>query len=109
MDFLKRPISSHVPLLPLSLFALRLYLRQQHINDNLLTDVKTLYIDDLCVDENARGQHIGRELYDYVLGRARTEGYYNITLNVRTCNESAKKFYESIGMTPYKTGMEQIL
>ena len=82
---------------------------QQHINDNLLTDVKTLYIDDLCVDENARGQHIGRDLYDHVLGWAKKEGYYNITLNVWTCNESAKKFYESIGMTPYKIGMEQIL
>ena len=25
---------------------------QQHINNNILTDIKTLYIDDLCVDEN---------------------------------------------------------
>ena len=25
---------------------------QQHINDNILTDIKSLYIDDLCVDEN---------------------------------------------------------
>ena len=82
---------------------------QQHINDNLLTDVKTLYIDDLCVDENARGQHIGKELYEYVLDRAKKDGYYNVTLNVWTCNESAMKFYESIGMTPYKIGMEQIL
>lgn len=32
---------------------------QQHINDNILTDIKSLYIDDLCVDENCRGQHIG--------------------------------------------------
>ncbi len=37
---------------------------QQHIDDNILTDIKTLYIDDLCVDENLRGQHIGRRLYE---------------------------------------------
>ena len=40
---------------------------QQHVDDNILTDVKTLYIDDLCVDEEARGQHIGTQIYEYVL------------------------------------------
>ena len=37
---------------------------QQHIGDNILTDIKTLYIDDLCVDEKLRGQHIGSALYE---------------------------------------------
>jgi ribosomal protein S18 acetylase RimI-like enzyme len=82
---------------------------QEHPNDNLLTDIKTLYIDDLCVDENTRGQHIGRQLYEYVLSWAKEQGYYNVTLNVWNCNEPAMKFYESLGMTPYKVGMEQIL
>ena len=36
---------------------------EEHKNSNILTDIKTLYIDDLCVDENSRGQNIGRELY----------------------------------------------
>ena len=35
----------------------------QHKDDNILTDVKTLYIDDLCVDKALRGKHIGKELY----------------------------------------------
>ncbi len=82
---------------------------QQHINDNLLTDIKTLYIDDLCVDESSRGQHVGQKLYEYVLNWAKENGYYNVTLNVWSCNESAMKFYDSVGMTPYKIGMEQIL
>ena len=30
----------------------------------LLQDVKTLYIDDICVDETARGKHIGQALYE---------------------------------------------
>ncbi len=55
---------------------------QQHINNNILTDIKTLYIDDLCVDEMARGQHIGKQLYEYVLEFAKTSGCYNVTLNV---------------------------
>ena len=84
-------------------------IHQQHIDDNLLTDIKTLYIDDLCVDENKRGLHIGKGLYEYVLKWAKDNGYYNVTLNVWSLNESAKRFYESVGMKPYKIGMEQIL
>ncbi|WP_408071456.1 N-acetyltransferase family protein [Butyrivibrio sp. JL13D10] len=82
---------------------------QQHVGSNLLTDIKTLYIDDICVDENVRGQHVGKTIYDYVISWAKENGYYNVTLNVWNCNEGAMRFYESLGMTPYKVGMEQIL
>ena len=82
---------------------------QQHPDDNILTDIKTLYIDDLCVDENIRGQHIGRRLYEYVKQYAKETGCYNLTLNVWACNESAKKFYERCGLVPQKYGMETIL
>lgn len=82
---------------------------QQHVNSNILTDVKTLYIDDLCVDENIRGQHIGKELYKHVLSYAKQEKCYNVTLNVWSCNESAMAFYEKCGMKPQKVGMETIL
>ena len=81
----------------------------QHLNDNILTDVKTLYIDDLCVDETLRGKHIGKDIYDYVLEFACKEGFYNVTLNVWTCNESAMRFYEKCGLKPQKIGMEVIL
>ena len=82
---------------------------QQHIDDNILTDIKTLYIDDLCVDENVRGRHIGRRLYDAVLEFAKAQGCYNVTLNVWSLNETAMKFYESCGLKPQKVGMETIL
>ncbi len=82
---------------------------KQLLHDNILTDIKTLYIDDLCVDENIRGRHIGSLLYDFVLNFARESGCYNVTLNVWACNESARKFYESRGLVPQKIGMECIL
>lgn len=82
---------------------------QQHLDDNILTDIKTLYIDDLCVDAHLRGQHIGRQLYEYVLAFAKEQGCYNVTLNVWACNESAKAFYEKCGLMPQKFGMEKIL
>lgn len=82
---------------------------QQHLNNNILTDIKTLYIDDLCVDETIRGQHIGSGLYQAVLAFAREQGCYNVTLNVWSCNTSAIKFYEAMGLKPQKVGMEVIL
>ncbi len=82
---------------------------QEHRGDNILTDIRTLYIDDLCVDEALRGQHIGRALYEYVLNYAKENGCYNVTLNVWACNESAMRFYESCGLKPQKVGMEAIL
>lgn len=81
----------------------------QHKNNNILTDIKTLYIDDLCVDESSRGEHIGKSLYDHVAEFAKSEGCYNLTLNVWSCNEGAIKFYEKCGLTPQKIGMEKIL
>ena len=82
---------------------------QQKNNDNILTDVKTFYIDDLCVDENTRGQHVGRTLYEAALALAKELGCYNLTLNVWSCNASAMQFYEKLGLVPQKIGMEQIL
>ncbi len=75
----------------------------------LLQDIKTLYIDDICVDESARGQHIGKALYEFVRGYAQSIGCYNITLNVWEGNEPALRFYKSMGMNVQKTGMETIL
>jgi len=82
---------------------------QQHVNNEILTDIKTLYIDDLCVDEACRGQHIGKSLYEHVLAYAKENKFYNVTLNVWSLNESAMKFYEACGLVPQKIGMEKIL
>ena len=78
-------------------------------NDNINTDRKTLYIDDLCVEALMRGRHIGKELYQYVLNYARSIDCYNVTLNVWSCNPDASAFYQAMGMKPYKIGMETIL
>ena len=82
---------------------------QQIVGSASMTDIRTLYIDDLCVDEEIRGHHVGSALYEYVLDYARSNGYYNVTLNVWALNESAMKFYEKCGLKPQKVGMEVIL
>ncbi len=82
---------------------------EQHNNHSVLTDIKTLYIDDLCVDEKLRGRHIGKQLYEAAVKLAKDNGCYNLTLNVWSCNPSALRFYESLGLTPQKIGMEKLL
>jgi ribosomal protein S18 acetylase RimI-like enzyme len=78
-------------------------------NHQLLQDCKTLYIDDICVDEAARGRHVGTALYEYVRDYAHSIGCHHITLNVWEGNTAAMNFYRSMGMQVQKTGMEAIL
>ena len=82
---------------------------EQIVGDAVRTDVKTLYVDDICIDENARGRHIGTAIYQYVEDFARKSGCYNLTLNVWSCNPGAQRFYEACGLMPQKVGMEKIL
>lgn len=77
--------------------------------DNVQMDRKTLYIDDLCVEETRRGKGCGSEMYRYVKEYARSAGCYNVTLNAWVCNPGAVQFYEAVGMQPYRIGMEEIL
>ena len=82
---------------------------QQHRDNAVLTDIKTLYVDDLCVDETLRGKHVGKELYRAAIALAKERGCYNLTLNVWSCNPSALRFYETMGLMPQKICMEYIL
>lgn len=92
-----------------SLLGYAFCIHRQFIENNILTDIKTLYIDDLCVDEASRGKGIGTALYNYVLDYAKKQDCYNVTLNVWAFNEQALAFYQKIGMSIQKIGMEKIL
>ena len=75
----------------------------------LLQDNKMLYIDDICVDEKARGRQVGKALFNYVKEYAQSIGCHHITLNVWEGNEPALCFYQNMGMQVQKTTMEIIL
>ena len=66
-------------------------LREQPFSNNMVP-FKSLFIDDLCIDQEARGQHIGESLFEYVKNEAKQLGCYEVTLNVWTGNTSAEKF-----------------
>ncbi len=74
-----------------------------------LLSVKTLYIDDFCVDKDVRGRGIGKELFEYVKNYAKENGFYNVTLHAWESNPGAMRFYESMGMKPQYTNLELIV
>lgn len=83
-------------------------LKEQPSSNNMIP-FQSIYIDDLCVDKNERGNQVGKALFEYVKQEAKKLGCYEITLNVWEGNDSAKYFYEKMGLTPQKTQMEYIL
>lgn len=70
---------------------------------------RSLYIDDLCVDQKVRKTGAGKALYEYVKAYAKENDFYSLTLHVWECNPSARAFYDAMGMVPYMTAMEEVL
>ena len=83
-------------------------IQEQPFSNNMVP-FKSLFIDDLCVDQQIRGQHIGENLFEYVKSEARKLNCYEVTLNVWAGNTSAEKFYEKMGMRTKERQMEYIL
>lgn len=83
-------------------------LREQPFSKNMVP-FTSLFIDDLCVDKEIRGQHIGEKLFEYVKCEAKRLGCYEVTLNVWSGNTPAEKFYEKMGMKTKERQMEYIL
>ena len=78
---------------------------KEYRDSSVSTDRKELYIDDLCVDETARGKGVATALFRHVTAVAKAEGAKFITLNVWEGN-SALRFYEKMGMQPRKVFMD---
>ena len=79
---------------------------EETANHPVLEDERTLYIDDLCVDENCRGRHVGKLLYEQACRFAREQKCNTVTLNVWRGNDNAMAFYEKMGLKPRKIYME---
>ena len=83
-------------------------LQEQPFSTNMVP-FDSLFIDDLCVDQNIRGKHIGQKIFEHVKEEAKKMGCYEVTLNVWEGNDTARRFYEKMGMVPKETQMEFIL
>lgn len=83
-------------------------LREQPFSNNMVP-FRSLFIDDLCVDEKTRGQHVGERLFDHVKEEAKRLGCHEVQLNVWDGNTAAAKFYEKMGMKTMERRKEYIL
>lgn len=83
-------------------------IKEQPFSNNMV-QFKSLFIDDLCVDADTRGMHVGSALFEHVKAEAERLGCYEVTLNVWEGNDSARHFYEKMGLKPKETMMEYIL
>jgi ribosomal protein S18 acetylase RimI-like enzyme len=80
----------------------------KEVKDNyLFQDSRTFYIDDICVDKAYQGKHIGTKLYQEAVKLAKEKNCTRVALNVWNKNQSALKFYESLGLKAVHTEMEQ--
>lgn len=84
------------------------FLIVEHQGGGNRAEIKTLYIDDLCVDMARRRLGIGTALFERAVEYAKETGCYNVTLNVWRGNSDALAFYEALGMRPMKICMEKL-
>lgn len=80
-------------------------LKEQPFSNNMV-QFTSLFIDDLCVDKDARGMSVGRKMFEFVKVEAKRLGCHELTLNVWEGNDSARHFYDKMGMMPKETQME---
>lgn len=64
------------------------------------------HIAEFGVDERYRRQGIGTALFDRVKACAAEKGYRRMELGMWEFNESALRFYESVGFHTYKRNLE---
>lgn len=63
------------------------------------TGSEDVWIEDVYVNETARGNGYGRTLIEAAISRARSRGCGRIQLDANQDNEPAIKLYESVGFT----------
>ena len=78
-------------------------------DSTMLLDAKTLHIEDVCVDENRRGENVGGELMEFVKDFAKKIGCARVDLDVWEFNEGARRFYEKHGFKVQKRRMDIVL
>ena len=63
------------------------------------------WIEDVVVDEGARGSGIGRSLNEAAIERALAAGAVTVDLTSRPSREDANRLYQRMGFTPRETNV----
>lgn len=70
---------------------------------------KTLHVADMVVEQSARGQGVGRKLFEAALKWGKEQGAVDSTLSVYAFNKGAIAFYESLGYKPLSQEMRKVI
>lgn len=68
---------------------------------------KVMEVEELCVDENCRGQGIGTEMLAEIRALAKAFGCTDLQLSVYPQNDDAVGFYQKCGFTIRTIGMQR--
>lgn len=82
---------------------------QDHSGEAHRQNGKSIYIDDLCVKEEARGLSVGKQLLDFAKEYGKKAGCYHLTLTCFWGKQAAYSFYEKQGLKPLNVEMEILL
>ena len=63
------------------------------------------WIEDVVVDDSARGQGVGEALNCAAIDEARRRGAKHVSLTSRSSREAANRLYQRLGFVPYETNM----
>jgi ribosomal protein S18 acetylase RimI-like enzyme len=66
------------------------------------------WIEDVVVDESARGQGVGEALNREAIDEARRRGAKNVSLTSRASREKANRLYKRLGFEPYDTNLYRL-
>jgi ribosomal protein S18 acetylase RimI-like enzyme len=68
------------------------------------TGVKA-WIEDVVVDESARGSGVGEALNRAAISESAERGAKNVSLTSRASREAANRLYQRLGFEPYETNL----
>ena len=63
------------------------------------------WIEDVVVDESARGLGVGEALNVAAIDESRQRGAKNVSLTSRSSREAANRLYQRLGFEPYETNL----
>ena len=66
------------------------------------------WIEDVVVDESARGQGVGEALNTTAIDEARRRGAKHLSLTSRPSRETANRLYQRLGFKPYETNIYRL-
>lgn len=78
----------------------------RHVESDKQITRNVIFVDDLAVKQEYRGQGIGSQLLEVIKNKVKSEHLDGLELQVNARNTAARKMYEKLGFTEKSINME---